>query len=657
MLSQSLLTRSISAGANPNGGFKNLNTQGMDLGNSTTIPLNGDTGGTDHIWRGIWYPMGAEHLKLLSSLSSDVNGVLCVDFSEEEFPVDGDDSSVTECLSFNYDSIEDPLLRRQTPVQVRWIRHRYVNGPTAQQRFVISSIFTVSDPGLVMDRLSKLPNKKFLAGIVRSVQAISNTGNTEYVEMQGRDDGSSTNTITGIEKEFPLKALNSISVGQGSAVQTGAVPIPSAGTGLASRKTIEYSNHSELINVYWGTNGAVTTSTGKILRAGSDVSIDVTEDVDIYFIAQNTGGTTQFSDNDGTVSSGTCTNPNNIKFSDNNYAIFADGQNALLGSFAYALALASINQIRIGVEAKKDTSPVSQTVNHIETKVGTTANNTTVTSASLAGGVDLLCLVSITRDDINNVSSISGRGLNFEPAHVNLTDGGRSIDVWYAYGNPTSGTIEATMSSSTRAEISVSSFSGADPIVTIEATGTATGTGTVVTEGNIAKTNLGIGYTAVSHESASATPGAGYIERSDQTGGTGSNTVSLAVETKNFVVTGVEAATMSLSESSTWLAISVRVLPAQTIDTVYSIEYDVNGGGYLLAGELVFGDTEVVNYVDITGTHPLTQDSVNQTTIRITRTSSGLASGQVDNVFLEIVEGSTNSSARISYAEIADTEY
>lgn len=559
-----------------------------------------------------------------------------------------------ERFTYGSNDAENGSLRRDLNTNFDGARITYTNGVQSAVPFYLA----------INLRVNVRPASNTLKSSIRSVSSAIMTRGAVFAENDAGEielitrgaNGGLRHSINEHEVETPIRPLNQLNTGQGTILASGQTKLPE--TPLANRKTIEYSNHSNEVDVFWSSDPDVQANTGKILRAGADVAIEVDDSVDIYFIAEDSGGATSTGDEDGSTSGGTSDTPSNALTSNDSRTIFDDAETLTIGGFSYSQVLADINTLRIGVEGRKSSTPATQTVAHEETQNGATTGAVNIISASLAGGTNQLYLVSISRNAGNNITAVTGGGLTFMPLHQNLTGGGRSLDVWYAFGNPTAGVITASMSSSTNGHISVSRFSGVHPTTPIEDHDTATGTGTAVTGPTVSGTNLGKSILAVSHEAASASAGAGYTERSDQTNGSGGNTDSLATESKPLTSTGGETGTMTLASSTDWLAIGVTLLPAPTPDITYLVEYDVNGGGYTSAGSLTFSvTTDETQYVDISGGHPLTETTINQTTIRLTRTSAGVAQGQVDHVFLEVSEGDADSAARISFAEIADTEY
>lgn len=645
-------TFAIIKGFDINGDSKDVPVPTRDDSNSTITPLNGN-----ETFRGVWREWQGKYIGMSNEVKSDVSGTLILDFSTKDSPADGVDTDVDFTITRPYDPSElIGTLRRVTPVQSRWVRIRYVNDGTAQTSFSLETSFLTAAVPEVLESVIVPPFDSALAGIERTIE-YSRDDSGEWKEIKQSPNGGKRVSVVDMEAEVPLKALDQLNTGQGTVLSTGAVPIPSAGTGLTNRKSIEFSNHSNTINVYYGNSPAVTTLNGKILRPGADTVLELDESVDFYWIADDTGGTTQISNQSFSTASGTATSPSNVLTNDGAHASFTTGQNVVADTPSYTKSLENINALRICVEGRKQPSVTTETVTFQEAQVGETNSGNSVSSASLAGGTDQLYIVAITRNDLNSISGVSGAGLTFQAEIINQSAGGRHLDVWYAFGDADPGAITATMSTNTRAQISVIRVSGASAGSIVQASGTTTGTGSSVTGPALNKTANGLGFMAVSHEAASASSGTGYTERSDETNGTGSNTVSLATVTKTFATTGNESATMTLSGSSDWVAIGLTITPATAKDITFDVEYN-EGAGYINAGSVTLtSTTDTSYYVDITSTHTLTEGAINATEVRLTRTGNGAAAGEIDHVFLEVTEGSADTAARISYAEVADTEF
>ncbi len=297
------------------------------------------------------------------------------------------------------------------------------------------------------------------------------------------------------------------------------------------------ANDSDTAKGYIGADAGLLSTNGFPIPAGRMVAATLGPGATVFGIAKNTGSGVQTTQNlTGVTSSGTAANPANAKASvpsgDSVYAnIAAAGQDIHISGFSIVpTASSSIQNVLLSAVFKKQASQV-QTVAHQETQVGATAGAGTVVSASMAGGIAQLYVAEISRNDnAGTVTSVTAGGLIFTPVVQNITSGNRRIDLWQAYGTFTAGACTATLQNSTNAHIACHRFTGADP-TGIQASGSNTGTGTAVTGPAIAGTNKGFAILAVSHTAATATPGAGYTERSDATNGAGSNTDSLATET------------------------------------------------------------------------------------------------------------------------------
>lgn len=139
--------------------------QSLDPDNSTTATL-----GADGIYRGTWREWSAVgYVGLSFSCTASHSGNIRVEFSEEESPTDGDDSSVDGQLDdIAYDPVENPDLRRTVAFQGRWVRIKYINDSIAQTIFNLNTTFHSVQTSLVMQQLSEAPGLNNLAGLVRA---------------------------------------------------------------------------------------------------------------------------------------------------------------------------------------------------------------------------------------------------------------------------------------------------------------------------------------------------------------------------------------------------------------------------------------------------------------------------------------------------------
>jgi hypothetical protein len=107
----------------------------------------------------------------------------------------------------------------------------------------------------------------------------------------------------------------------------------------------------------------------------------------------------------------------------------------------------------------------SNSIINEETVTGTTANSTTVASASVQGGTDQFYVASVANYQNKAVSGVSGLGLTWTQA-VNQCSSrnAQGLQLWYAKGSPASaGAVTATFGVATQVGIiSVSRYSGVD---------------------------------------------------------------------------------------------------------------------------------------------------------------------------------------------------
>ncbi len=652
-LSTALLTRSVQAGYTPDATFANASIQGRHSANSTTTPLPGNTGGTNHIYRGTWFEWQATHGKLITDLFADVDGTLYIDFSEAPTPTNGDDSSVEDSITLSYDPDEDanPLLRRQTPVQSRWVRHRYVNGIAAQSVFQLDAAFLVNDPGLVTQSLDILPRLGTEAGIVRTIPAIPTADGTGFREIPLSAAGNPMVRVEGVDDPINIKPLTSANTSQVVCGVSAAQRLDLSP--LTNRKSVMFQNMEQDVvsggsvtygnRGVWGHSSSLTEATGFDLPVQVPFSLLLDASVPIYVRARSSGsGTTNTQVLTGTGSSGTATNPANAKALDTVYAnMTAAAQTIDISGYSITPTLTTLQNIYLRVTGKKQSGQF-ETATFVETVAGRTAGSGTMTSDSpLTGGTALNVVVSISRNATNTITSVTCGSVSFARIGTPLDQGGRRLEHWWAYGTIPNASVVVSMDTATNGHFAatvVSNGSAATPNVS---TG-ATGTGTAVTGSGVSGMAKGFAIAAVSHESASATPGSGYTERVDETNGTGSNIDSFYLETKPLVSTGTETATATLIASSAWAIQTVAIAPADAADPVATLSYKLSGVTGATTYALTFTQTTPSSVdIEITGDRAWTFADVPNVDAILTATAVSAASADVDSIQLVIVETSS----------------
>ncbi len=663
-LSTALLTRAVVAGLDPDGVFKNSSLQGRHTGNSSVIPLPGNTGGSDHIFRGTWFSWQQSHIALVVDVASDVDGSLFIDFSQAVAPVDGDDSSITESSdAISYSPTGTPLLRRTFPVQSKWVRVRYINGTTAQSTFGLDTAFTVVpvESGLKAAAAPTLKRNlvEMSDAITTSLAEESVAGSEVYTQDRATLNPTTLKrgknaTITKIEAPIGIRPMTSGNTSQvtcGTSAATRLDPFP-----LADRKSVMFSNMEKDIVVageveygneaVWGHDPLLTDADGFDLPVQLPIALLLHPDVPLYVRAKSTGTpTTNTQVLSGTTSSGTATNPANAKALDSVYSnITAAGQDIHIGGYSIAPTLPTLQSVILRAVGKKQAGQF-QTGAFQEAQIGNSTGIGSVVSASIAGGTAQTYLAAIAREVSSatngTVSGVTGLGLTWtQVATQNSDDDHRRLDIWTASGVATAGAVTATFSTvPTSARIAVHRLTG---LGAVQASGgTAANSGTV-TGPALSGTDKGISFLAAAINNATSTAGAGYTERSDDGGTTGTSN-NLTTETKALTATGSETGTFTLSGAKHYACIGVTVLPAAASDPQITLSYKLSGVAGATSGAAIFTSTSNQTLdLDVTADRAWTFDDVPNIEIIGTGLTLDAASADPDALQLVIVETSGN---------------
>ena len=631
-------------GENPNGIFTNVRTQGSSATNSSTTPLD-----ANGIFRGTWIRWQDSFVKIGGSCKADVAGTLYLDFSDSDAPTDGVDTDVDFSGPFEFDPTQVPTLKGHVPVLSKWVRARYVNGPAAQSEFNLNVAFFTSDPGTPLQDLRNLPNKGSSAGVVRAVPAIPTAAGTGYQETPVDSlTGNPTVTVSNVRDDLLLRPMDTASANQVT-VGTSAVQLdPSP---ISNRREVMLSNDGSISASIGFSSGITFTSNSFLMKPGAVRTWSLAPTVEVWAVAEDTGGTETTLRRSGSTATGTATSPTNALTSDNARASIGANAETIVVSGYTAGTTNDLVSVKMGIEARKEAGQ-TETVTLEETQIGATTGAGTVSTASLAGGTNQLYVAYVTRNDnTGTVTQIQADGQFMTPILQNVTAGNRRIDVWYAYGDFTAGAVTASMSTSTNAHIVAYRFSNANPTTPIQDSGSTTGATASVGGPTLSGTANGYSLLGVSHTAASGTAGTGYTEDSDQTNGTGSNIDSLASESKALTLTGSEAASYTLASASDWAAVGVTISPATAVDPQVDLTYKLSAVAGPTSGTVIMTTTSDADYtVDITGDRSWVFGDIANIEVTATGSTISAAAAEVDHVFVEIVD-TTGSTTRISIVQ------
>lgn len=661
-----LLTRSVQAGVTANDVFKNVRTQGKHDANSSTTPLAGNG-----VFRGTWLNWQEDFVGLVLSMSTDVPGSIFIDFSESASPVNGSEASVTDSLGpFAYDPAQTPLFRRHVTVTSKWVRIRYMNGAAAQTRFTVDCVLLAGAATAPLQDVSILPALHSIGGIGQAIITAERQESTEFVHVKTtRNDSNKDGLhahITGIEDHVALKPLEAAQARQ---FTVGASPVQVDTPVLSTpgkRRVLGVQTRGFSWTAYGFSSAITFTGNAMLLPPNSFKTIALDEGVNVWFVTEQTGGTQTTQNLNGSSASGTAASPSNALTSDDTRAsISANGQTVRVTGFAYTpTASSTIQSVRVGCEARKQSGQES-TVSHVATVTQASpdgpGNVGSITSSAVTGGSSRLILVAVSRENENAaVNSVTNTGTALTWTKLQDVTAGstRRLDVWWAYGNPgATFTVTANFSqTATNCHIAVSTYDGVDPSTPISSSGTNTGTGTSVTGPSLTGANKQLSYLAVVQDSATATAGTGYTERSDESTATGANADrdGLSTHTKALTVGGSEQGSATLSTSVTWGSVGIIIDSAPATDPVITLSYETPNGtaGPTTGLRTYSSETDASQFLDITGDRSWTESNVDNIVLVATGQSIGAASCEVDRLWIEIVD-TTGNTTRISVEQYA----
>lgn len=655
-LSKFLLARVLSMGEQPDGDIVNARADGEAFITRTVLPAGGSvvavtTHADSHVAdtaSGAFDTDGYNTIEL--GVFSDVEGSIFIEY------VDDVDSTTPQfftgpTLTYGPDDV-GKLVNFPIDRSLDGFKATYTNNPTTgQANFLFAVQLRTTAVGPPKTALNAVIAEDDEVTLMRGA-IIAPDGTGEHLTV-GRDgDGPSINThITNIDDGIVITAPpygpQTRTFVLGSEAQRIDQPDVTSGLG---RRFITVRN-AGTFHIFTLEDDTVSELTGEPSFIGGESHWALPIGGQLWACCEDIGGSAQNVHVDGTTGSGTSANPGNAVTSDNIRAeMTAVGQTLKVVDFTFAHSpgFGAIERLRIGFEVRKNPNQF-ETVAYVADAEGATAGSGSVSTPSMAAGTAQLRLVAVSRNDnVGTVTGVSQGGVVFAPLHQNITSGNRRLDVWWAYGDFDAGPATATLLNSTNAHIAAEAFSDADPVSPIEDSDTLTGTGTTPTVPAMSKTAKGFAYMAISHTQANGTPGGTYIERSDQTNGAGSNTDSLATESRALATTGTEAPTYTIT-SGAWAAIGVTVRPRVSHNPVVRIGHEYNGTPSAFTEDIeIDAEADTVYYSNITqefGTILPSDIALIDPTVIVQ--SIGAASVQPDNLFLEVRETS-GATSRIS---------
>jgi len=652
------LTQNVSKGKNPDDVYEALRIQGQHSPNTTSTLLNGNTGGTDHIFTGEWFEWEKNYIKLSLALKSDQSGTVYVDFSQEDSPTNGDNSSVDSSIMVSY-STPNQLFRRQYPLQSKWVRVRYENGLAAQSTFNLTSSFLITDPGLVTQEVQVIPENNNLAGLNRSIQTIRNASGTGFQDVPVRTDtGNPKHSIEEIHDDVLLKPLTQPKFTQ---VSVGNTPVRLDTSPLSDRRATIIKN-SGSFSCAVGTSNTITyNSESYRLPPESHVVLPFSEDVEYWGVAQDTGGTQTLLTRSGASTSGTVTTPNNALTSNGSRAIMdATGETLEVSGFT-AGTTNDILSVTLGAEMRKEAGQF-ETAAWVDTVGQDVGNVGSITSPTVTANEDHLYIVSVSTNEPGTTVTGISNTMGFDEYTIadigdilvgdSNTAGGDSAEsrthMFRMTGTPTSnGTITVTFSETAgHAVIAVTRISGADladPIDSIDVDNdnnqtNYSGTLTSATNGGL---YIGaFGSEIETHQTATTPTGA--IERF-QDGSTTNNNQTQAIVTASITSTGSLGYSGSYSGGNDISYVVAAIKPSEANNPIVNLNYELSAIAGTTSQSYELTNTSDTNYeLDISSDRAWVFSDIANITVILDGSSISAAAAEIDYVYIEIIDSTGN---------------
>ncbi len=663
------LVKAQIVGKQPNGVYTDVRTQGPADSTSSTLTLE-----ANETFRGEWQEWESNFVEMMVAVQSDQSGGLFLDYSNRISPVNGVDTDVTLSIGpLPYSPVASPLLRGSNPLQSRWVRLRYVNGVAAQSEFNLRAVFLTSSLGSGIKPAAFVLQKDLPTTMQDSITSSRTQESTDGSEVYVQDRStlnSSTgkrgknSNITGVDVAIDIKALPDVTdTGRFTASVTSPVQLPAPT--VLNPKTVQIINLHPDNTVSIGTLVKLAASQGHALLPQLPLELDYDGQTNRPYFQVDSGSVPLSATTDrfgtGTANVVGATNPANINANDGVFTTFAASSDSLdITGLTAALTYPTIASVKVAVKAAKGTNQTTEQVTFVSSQVGNAGAVGSVVSASVTGGSDLLVLAFVAREVSSatngGVSGLTGMGLTWVQvgSTQNSDDDHRRIDLWRAYGTATTGSVTATFSTTpTSSRIAVHTISGADSTTPVQATGGTADNNATVTGPAIAGTNRGLSVLGAAINNATSTAGAGYTERTDDGGTTGTSN-NLTTETKQLTLTGSETGTFTLSASKHYACIAATITPAAAINPVIRVRTKV--GGIISGTSALFTLSSTtqgeITVVDITSDRSWTSTVLADTDLVVDSPTIGAATGIVDSARLTVTETESAATAPISYMYI-----
>lgn len=642
-----VLARAVAAGITPDGDFENAPLGGMDPNNSSTTPLL--AGGT---FSGTFTELAVGYASTSIFVKTDVDsatGGLKIIHSSDGV----DDERI---VPLTYDSSANPQgVIYLIPASTRFLRLEYENNPDDNQGSFILSVKHHVTPF----QLPALPLNTGVTG--GSVAVIGKNA------LIARDDSGTWDNVTrgteGVrvsvfehETSTPIRPVSTLKTGRANVTSAVAVALPSIP--LTDRATVSFTNIGD-VNCNFSESSVKIPGQADALLPLTSREFDLDEGEQIFFQAEDAGGSTSTSTRDGasTQNNSGVVSPNNLLLSDDARATFDDqGDSVEVTGFTAAAALDEIAQIKIQLEARKAASPTFETVTHQSTHTNTGTGGTSIAVPSVTGGDDMFYIAFIANGSTGpqTVGSVTGLGLTWTKiaGGANSSSDG-ALSMWRANGDATTGTVTANFNGTVdESAIAVLRYSGVDQASPIQASVFAEAAGggsnawslsSIAGTGTFGRFVAGIN--GINRDPIFTNPTTLRVDL--VTGDT-----NLEVYDDVAGATNTASGTHSAANPD-WVAGAVTLRPAASVDPIINVSYEISGvpGSTSLDATLT-ATSDTMFEVDITGDRAWVFADIPNLDLILDATTLGAADAEVDWVGLEITESETGNSTIISFSEV-----
>lgn len=604
---------------------------------------------------------------LINADQASADGGLVIQYAATENPLDED---ILSEFAFTYTppgaaTEAGDGIAFGVPTQAKFVRIKYLNGSTGQNRFRLEAQMDAQNLGGAVVPFTTSVAPQSLAELGRT-EIIADDGSGELTGIGQGANGGLDVGIVEHEVETPIESLVDYEVGQTNVTSTTPVQILQNLDPLT--RAVSITNLDPDLICYFGpTSGVTQSSGGAILPLGSkDIELGpgITSTPEFHLIAQepDTPQTTDTHklDGDTTDDGGTVTNEANCLLSDDLRTSFIDqGDFVNVSGFDATAAQTQdvVSKVEIGFEGRKSPSGGKQTVEIAETttKVQTTGTSIT-TTGSLTQDQNGVYVAFVTfRDTSVTAVNAEGMGMTWNK-QTTVTNSGNGIKmaVFVSQDQPSSsGSITVNFSASVSASAIIAHrLTGVDLTTRIHASNTATGTGTAwsVTPSADESTDLILAAVGVNGQTSN-TPGTPDVEPSGadiNQGGAAAERITLASQYRPGDTTPTDG---TLAASNPWCAIGLTINSADLEDPEMLLEYEVNaeGNGPTTLTQTLTSTGDNTFKVDVTGDRAWDYTDLDNTTVKLTLNNAGSATAQIDHIFIEYEEGSEGGVIRVAF--------